>query len=100
MRTLQQFTIVAALALVMGASADAQTTPAPAPTAGGPSQITAEYAHFTSAGPGLGGKSWMDFIYARDFGPHVQFDVEYRLSPTSIGGQKQHYVGAGLSFMN
>ncbi|HEY5425855.1 MAG TPA: hypothetical protein VIJ77_04820 [Candidatus Tumulicola sp.] len=67
---------------------------------GGPSQLAAEYAYFSSAGPGLGGKSWFDFVYQRDFGPHVQFDVEYGFSPTFIGGQKQHYVGAGLSFMN
>jgi hypothetical protein len=67
---------------------------------GGPSQVSAEYAYFSSAGPNLGSKSWFDFIYARDFGSHVQVDVEYGFSPTSIGGQKQHYVGAGLSFMN
>jgi hypothetical protein len=67
---------------------------------GGPSQITAEYAYFTAAGPNLGGKAWLDFIYSRDLGPHVQIDVEYGLSPTPIGGQRQHYVGAGLSFMN
>jgi len=67
---------------------------------GGPSQLAAEYSYFSSAGPGLGGKSWFDFVYQRDFGPHVQFDVEYGFSPTFIGGQKQHYVGAGLSFMN
>lgn len=67
---------------------------------GGPSQITAEYAYFTAAGPNLGGKSWFDLIYARDLGSHIQFDVEYGASPTSIGGQTQHYVGAGLSFMN
>ena len=66
---------------------------------GGPSQVTAEYAYFSSAGPGLGGKSWADFVYYRDFGPNIQFDVEYGFSPTSINGQKQHYVGAGLSFM-
>lgn len=67
---------------------------------GGPSQISAEYAYFTQAGPNLGSKSFVDFIYARDFGPHVQFDVEYGFSPTPINGQKQHYVGTGLSFMN
>jgi hypothetical protein len=30
----------------------------------------------------------------------VQLDVEYGFSPTSINGQTQHYIGAGLSFMN
>src|SRR5579871_3644730 len=67
---------------------------------GGPSQISAEYAYFSAAGPGLGGKSLVDFVYQRDFGTHVQFDVEYGFSPTSINGQTQHYMGAGLSFMN
>lgn len=67
---------------------------------GGPSQVTAEYAYFSSAGPNLGGKSWIDVIYQRDIGAHAQFDIEYGLSPTSINGQTQHYVGAGLSLMN
>jgi hypothetical protein len=67
---------------------------------GGPSQIGAEYAYFSAAGPGLPGKSLIDFVYQRDFGSHVQFDVEYGFSPTVIDRQTQHYVGAGLSFMN
>ncbi|MGA9945365.1 MAG: hypothetical protein WBP75_10035, partial [Candidatus Cybelea sp.] len=67
---------------------------------GGPSQISAEYAYFSAAGPGLGSKNLFDFVYQRDFGGHLQFDVEYGFSPTVINGQKQHYVGAGLSFMN
>jgi hypothetical protein len=67
---------------------------------GGPSQLSAEYAYFSSAGPNVGGRSWLDFVYQRDLGTHLQFDVEYGFSPTTIGGQKQHYIGAGLSFMN
>jgi hypothetical protein len=67
---------------------------------GGPSQISAEYAYFSAAGPGLRPKSLIDFIYQRDFASHVQLDIEYGVSPTVINGQKQHYVGAGLSFMN
>lgn len=67
---------------------------------GGPSQISAEYAYFSAAGPGLGSKSLIDFVYQRDFGNHVQFDIEYGFSPTVLNGQKEHYVGAGLSFMN
>ncbi len=64
-----------------------------------PSELTAEYAYFSSAGPNLGGKSWINFIYERDFG-NFQFDTEYGFSPTLVGGQKQHYLGFGLSFMN
>jgi hypothetical protein len=67
---------------------------------GGPSQISAEYAYFSAVGPGLGGKSLIDFVYQRDFGNHLQLDVEYGFSPTVINAQKQHYIGAGLSFMN
>jgi hypothetical protein len=67
---------------------------------GGPSQLSAEYAYFSAAGPNLGGKSLIDFVYQRDLGGHLQFDGEYGISPTAINGQKQHYVGAGLSFMN
>lgn len=67
---------------------------------GGPSQLSAEYAYFSAAGPGLGSKSLIDFVYQRDFGNHLQFDAEYGFSPTVINGQKQHYIGAGLSFMN
>ncbi|MGH7737787.1 MAG: hypothetical protein ACREMP_07970 [Candidatus Tyrphobacter sp.] len=67
---------------------------------GGPSQISAEYAYFSQAGPGLGAKSVADFVYARDFGARLQLDVEYGFSPTPVNGQRQHYFGAGLSFMN
>ncbi len=67
---------------------------------GGPSQILAEYAYYSAAGPGFRSKSLIDFVYQRDFGNHLQFDAEYGFSPTLVNGQKQHYVGAGLSFMN
>jgi hypothetical protein len=67
---------------------------------GGPSQISAEYAYFSAAGPNLGAKSLLDFVYQRDLGARLQFDAEYGFSPTSINGQKTNYVGAGLSFMN
>jgi hypothetical protein len=67
---------------------------------GGPSQLYGEYAYFSQAGPDLGSKSVLDFGYQRDFGAHVQLDVEFGFSPTSINGQRQHYLGAGLSFMN
>src|SRR5579863_3879489 len=67
---------------------------------GGPSQISAEYAYFSAAGPSWGPKRLIDFVYQRDFGTHLQLDVEYGFSPTVINEQKQHYIGAGLSFMN
>jgi len=66
----------------------------------GPSEFFGEYAYFSQAGVGLGGKSLLDFGYARDLGNHLQLDVEYGFSPTQLDGQTQHYVGAGLSFMN
>ncbi|HEY1429476.1 MAG TPA: transporter [Candidatus Tumulicola sp.] len=67
---------------------------------GGPSQISAEYAYFSSAGPNLGSKSFVDVFYQRDFGQHVQIDVEYGFQPSYVPGTRQHYVGAGISFMN
>ncbi len=67
---------------------------------GGPSQLSAEYAYSSVAGPGLGSKSLIDIVYQRDFGRHLQLDAEYGFSPTQIVGQRQRYVGAGLSFMN
>jgi hypothetical protein len=67
---------------------------------GGPSQISAEYAYFSSAGPNLGSKSFVDIFYQRDLGQHVQIDIEYGFQPSFIPGQRQHYAGAGISFMN
>lgn len=64
------------------------------------SEAFAEYVYFSHAGPGLGGKSLIDFGYIHDWGSHVQFDVEYGFQPTMILGQKMHYFGAGVSFMN
>ena len=66
----------------------------------GPSEFFGEYAYFSQAGIGLGGKSLFDFGYIRDLGSHLQLDVEYGVSPTLINGQTQHYIGGGLSFMN
>jgi hypothetical protein len=66
---------------------------------GGPSELFAEYAYFSHTGPGLPGKSLIDFGYVRDFGANVQFDIEYGIQPTVINQQKLQYWGAGLSFM-
>ncbi len=60
----------------------------------------AEYAYFSRAGPALGSRSLIDFGYIHDWGPHVQFDVEYGFQPAAVNGQKLHYLGAGVSFMN
>jgi hypothetical protein len=65
----------------------------------GDSQAFAEYAFFSRSGPSLGSKSIIDFGYQGDLGAHVQFDIEYGFQPNIISGQRQHYVGAGLSFM-
>jgi hypothetical protein len=66
----------------------------------GKSQLYGEYVYFSRAGPGLDGKSFVDFGYQTDLGEHVQLDIEYGFQPTVISGQKQHYFGAGFSFMN
>ena len=65
----------------------------------GPSQFFGEYVYYSQAGVGLGAKSLLDFGYVRDFGRHVQLDVEYGLTPTLLEGQQDHYAGAGASFL-
>jgi hypothetical protein len=65
----------------------------------GPSEIFGEYAYFSQAGVGLGSKYLFDFGYVHDIGTHVQLDAEYGFSPTVLDGQRQHYAGAGASFM-
>ncbi len=67
---------------------------------GQPSQLFGEYVYYSHAGPGLGDKGLFDVGYVRDFGAHVQFDIEYGFQPPLINGQKLHYFGFGLSFMN
>jgi hypothetical protein len=64
------------------------------------SQAYAEYTAYGHAGPGLGSKSLFDFGYQLQLGPHVVIDVDYGFAPPGPTGQKQHYAGAGLSFMN
>jgi hypothetical protein len=66
----------------------------------GPSQLFAEYVHYSQAGIGLGSKTLFDYGYSHVFGPHLLFDIEYGESPTLLGRQRQHYIGAGMSFMN
>jgi hypothetical protein len=65
----------------------------------GPSEFYVEYTYFTQAGVGLGGKNLIDSAFLRDFGNSIQLDVEYGFSPTLLDGQRQHYLGAGASFM-
>lgn len=66
----------------------------------GSGQLFAEYAYFSQAGVGLGSKNEFDFGLEHQLGAHALFDVEYGFTPTVLGGQRQHYLGAGLSFMN
>ena len=64
------------------------------------SQFFAEYVFFSQSGLGLGGRSLIDYGFVHDFGAHIQVDIESGVQPTTINGQRQHYVGAGLSLMN
>jgi hypothetical protein len=64
------------------------------------SELFGEYAYVSTAGVGLQSKSIYDFGYVKALGDHWQFDIEYGISPTVIGGQQQHYIGTGLSFMH
>jgi hypothetical protein len=62
------------------------------------SQVFAEAAYFSAAGFGLPSRWYYDFGYQKDLSSRVQVDAEYGFSPTSINGQTQHYLGAGISF--
>jgi hypothetical protein len=62
-------------------------------------ELFAEYAYSSAAGPGIGGKSTIDAGIERDLSPNVQFDLEYGFSPTPVNGTRTTYTGAGLSFL-
>ena len=64
------------------------------------SVLYGEYTYYSQQSPGPGSKSVFDFGYEQGLGSHIVLDVEYGFSPPDANGQKQHYVGAGLSFMN
>jgi hypothetical protein len=49
---------------------------------------------------GSGGKFLLDLGYQHLLGPHVLLDLNGGFSPSLLNGQRQHYVGAGLSFTN
>lgn len=66
----------------------------------GSSQVFAEYAYFSQAGIGLGSKNELDFGFEHQLGSHALFDVEFGYTPTILGSQRQHYIGAGFSLMN
>lgn len=63
------------------------------------SELFVEDAYFTHAGLGVGEKNLIDGGVIHDFGPNIQFDAEYGFVPTPVNGQRQQYVGAGLSLM-
>jgi hypothetical protein len=63
-------------------------------------EVFAEYAYISKAGVDLPGKTTLDVGLIGDVGTGVQLDVEAGWSPTLINGQRQHYIGAGISFMN
>ena len=67
---------------------------------GEPSELFGEYVYYSHSGPNVRSRSLIDVGYVRDFGAHVQFDIEYGFQPTIVNGQKLHYFGVGLSLMN
>jgi hypothetical protein len=91
---------------VRSAAGNAQSYFAFTPSTGVSAQLSAnsvlygEYTYYSQEGPGPGSKSLFDFGYEQKLGSHVEVDVEYGFSPPDATGQKQHYVGAGLSLMN
>jgi hypothetical protein len=64
------------------------------------SVLYGEYTYYSQVSAAPGSKSLFDFGYEQGLGSHIVLDVEYGFSPPGPSGQKQHYVGAGLSFMN
>lgn len=64
------------------------------------SVLYGEYTYFSREGPATGSKSLFDFGYEQAVGSHIVLDIEYSFSPPDAVGRKQHYFGAGLSFMN
>lgn len=91
---------------VPNASGTAQSYFAFVPSTGISAQVSpssvlyGEYTYFSRVGPGPGGKSFFDFGYEQALNPHIEVDVEYGFAPPDPTGLKQHYVGAGLSFIN
>lgn len=61
--------------------------------------VYGEYTYYSQAGPGPGSKSLFDFGYEQAIQSQIELDVEYGFSPPDPNGIKQHYFGAGLSFM-
>lgn len=66
----------------------------------GSGQLFGEYAYFSQAGIGLPAKNEFDFGLQYQIGSQVVLDTEYGITPTVLGGERQHYLGAGFSFMN
>jgi hypothetical protein len=64
------------------------------------SQLFAEYAYFSRSGVMLGPHTVFDGGLYVGINPHVQIDIECGVQPSLLNGQRQHYVGAGLAFMN
>jgi hypothetical protein len=89
-----------------GPSGNAQSYFAFIPSTGVSAQLSAsnllygEYTYFSQVSAGPGSKSFFDFGYEQGLGSHIVLDVEYGFAPPDPTGLKQHYVGAGLSFMN
>ncbi len=62
-------------------------------------QLYVEYVSVGHAAVGVGSRILYDYGYIRDLTPNTQVDVEYGYSPTPLQGQRQHYLGVGVSFM-
>ena len=63
------------------------------------SQVSAEYAYFSRAGPNLGARSYVDFAYQRDLGPNLEVEAEYGLAPTLVDGGTERYLEGGLTLL-
>jgi hypothetical protein len=63
----------------------------------GNAQLFGEAAYFTHASLGAPSRVLYDFGLQKQLSPNVLADVEGGIAPAPVNGQRQHYIGAGLS---
>jgi hypothetical protein len=63
----------------------------------GNAQLFAEAANFTHASLGAPSRLLYDFGLQKQLSPNVLADIEGGIAPAPVNGQRQHYIGAGLS---
>jgi hypothetical protein len=60
-------------------------------------QLFGEAAYFTHPSIGAPGRVLYDFGLQKQLSPNVLADIEGGLAPAPVNGQRQHYIGGGIS---